>query len=844
MLNVVYVLAEAECQIIALGMENGDIEDSQLSASTSFDMISVGPQNARCELIELASGAWCPKPLIKEGSYEFLEVNFEQIYVITGIETQGRYGNGTGREYTTHYTIEYLRLNSSWIKYHNEELIEIFNGNDDTSTAVRQNFNPPIIASKIRIIPYSNYARTMCLRVEFYGCIYNDGLMFYSMNNDGSRIDNYDFRDKTFEKSNMFSHFTNNKKGLGILTDGIIATTNPLDDNTDSDKITPTRWIGWNQLITSKNYRRLLCAVFFDVRNLDGTVEIVFEFSGIRKFTQLEIWTYGISLRTTEIFFSHNGKKFSLASQMSSIQRRPLDAVRNLPIRIPLHNATGQAVKMKLSYKEQWLFLSEIYFTSSIVRKAIESTRITTTTIIATTTTTATAIIISSVFGMFNITSPTAIEESTGIIPIIYFIGLVILFLLITCVLCAILISRRHEPNPKNYNSGRAKVMVTSLGEKGFCTNFCDANDIDYHQIQNNGFCADEKKLATVNKRNKKSPSWSDFHFPPPPSDIYGINESTTMEPLLLPKIPVSPVVPIVRNIRDDHMKSKKINADDSLHYATAAVRIPDFKVKRRIEKFHMDQIVLGCELGRGRFTVIRSCFINGNNYAAKIITDRNKQTINVFNDEVKILSEINHENLIKLYGIDDNSTMYLELALYGNVRQYLAHKPEISFLNKLQLVMEIAAGMKYLEQKQIVHGHLSPQCILIDQNKMIKIASPRGHLHHAQLRYSAPECVIANEWSNKSDVWSFAVAAWEIFNDCTMIPFAKLTNAQLLENAKHIFNGHNAIYLELPTHLPQQVSNLIGECWQRISNDRPTFLEIQYVLSMIQSGLSISKKM
>lgn len=66
------------------------------------------------------------------------------------------------------------------------------------------------------------------------------------------------------------------------------------------------------------------------------------------------------------------------------------------------------------------------------------------------------------------------------------------------------------------------------------------------------------------------------------------------------------------------------------------------------------------------------------------------------------------------------------------------------SYLNKLQLVVEIAAGMKYLEQKQIVHGHLSPQCILIDQRKRIKIASPRGHLHHAQLRYSAPESVIA----------------------------------------------------------------------------------------------------
>ncbi|KAM3729132.1 Discoidin domain-containing receptor [Dirofilaria immitis] len=787
-LHVTSSLKLSECRVTALGMESGEIRDSQLSASSSFDMNSVGPQNARIRK-EFASGAWCPKPQIKTGSYEFLEVNFEEIYVITAIETQGRYGNGTGREYTTHYTIEYLRLDSSWIKYHNRELVEILDGNEDTETAVERELDPPIVASRIRIVPYSTYARTMCLRVEFYGCPYNEGLMYYSMNNDGSRIDSYDFRDKIFEKSNMLSHFTNNKKGLGLLTDGIIATTNPLDDITGNDNAI-SAWIGWNQLITN------------------GSVEIVFEFADIRKFAYLEIWTYGTSLRMTEIFFSPNGKKFALASQISSIQRRPLDAARNLPIRIPLHNATGQALKMKLSYKEQWLFLSEIYFASN----------------------------------MFNTTLPIAVDEPTGIFPVIYFIGLVILFLLISCILCGILISRRREPNPKNYNARKAKIMVTSLGEKGFCTNFCDANEINYHQIQNNGFYADEKKLATINKRTKKSPSWSDFHFPPPPTDMNNTNEST-MKPLLIPKIPVSPVIPTIRSSRDDQTKSKKIGNGDSLHYAIAAIRTSDCKMRRSIEKFSADEVVLGSELGRGRFTIIRSCCINGSNYAAKIIIERNKQAISVFNDEVKILSKIDHENVIKLYGIDDNSTMYLELALYGNVRQYLAYKPNANCLNMLRLVIEIAAGMKYLEQRQIVHGHLSPQCILIDQKKTIKIASPRGHLHHAQLRYSAPESVIANEWSNKSDVWSFAVTTWEIFNICTVIPFAELTNAQLIENAKHIYNGHDAIYLDLPMHLPQQVSNLINECWRRIPNDRPTFLEIHYILSMKNSGLPVSEK-
>uniref|UniRef100_A0A8R1TSP3 Discoidin domain-containing protein n=1 Tax=Onchocerca volvulus TaxID=6282 RepID=A0A8R1TSP3_ONCVO len=151
-----------------------------------------------------------------------------------------------------------------------------------------------------------------------------------------------------------------------------------------------------------------------------GSIEIIFEFADIRKFAYFEIWTYGTSLRTIEIFFSINSKKFTLASQISSIQRRASDAARNLPIRIPLHNAIGQALKMKLSYREQWLFLSEIYFASSTVRKATVSTRILTT--ITDITTTAT-IITSSIPGMFNSTSPTTVDESIGIFPVIYFIG-------------------------------------------------------------------------------------------------------------------------------------------------------------------------------------------------------------------------------------------------------------------------------------------------------------------------------------------------------------------------------------------------------------------------------------
>lgn len=107
----------------------------------------------------------------------------EKVYVIKGIETQGRYGNGTGREYTTHYRIEYVRMNTSWIKYHNRGLVEVLEGNEDTVTVVRQNLDPPIVAAQIRIVPYSTYPRTMCLRVEFYGCPYNGHFCRFSIFN-------------------------------------------------------------------------------------------------------------------------------------------------------------------------------------------------------------------------------------------------------------------------------------------------------------------------------------------------------------------------------------------------------------------------------------------------------------------------------------------------------------------------------------------------------------------------------------------------------------------------------------------------------------------------------------
>ena len=39
-------------------------------------------------------GAWCPKPMISQFSYEYLQVDLGKLAVITMVEIQGRFGNG------------------------------------------------------------------------------------------------------------------------------------------------------------------------------------------------------------------------------------------------------------------------------------------------------------------------------------------------------------------------------------------------------------------------------------------------------------------------------------------------------------------------------------------------------------------------------------------------------------------------------------------------------------------------------------------------------------------------------------------------------------------------------
>ena len=52
-------------------------------------------------------------------------------------------------------------------------------GNVNTYLVVRQKLELPFVATKIRFIPFSEHPRTVCMRVELFGCLWNRKYRFF-----------------------------------------------------------------------------------------------------------------------------------------------------------------------------------------------------------------------------------------------------------------------------------------------------------------------------------------------------------------------------------------------------------------------------------------------------------------------------------------------------------------------------------------------------------------------------------------------------------------------------------------------------------------------------------------
>ncbi|RIB26995.1 kinase-like domain-containing protein [Gigaspora rosea] len=191
---------------------------------------------------------------------------------------------------------------------------------------------------------------------------------------------------------------------------------------------------------------------------------------------------------------------------------------------------------------------------------------------------------------------------------------------------------------------------------------------------------------------------------------------------------------------------------------------------------------------------------------------------------ELKLLRSVsNHQNVISFYGVTKDRNGYYNMVLQyadnGTLREYLrTNFSELQWIDKLHMAKEIALGLLYLHDNNIIHRDLHSKNILIHQrqpkitdfglSKQINEISSNSNAH-GMPAYVEPQCLVNDKYKRnmKSDVYSLGVILWEISSGRP--PFSSFES--VLSLSVHIYKGNREEPID---GTPFKYIQLYKQCW------------------------------
>ncbi|XP_061216847.1 tyrosine-protein kinase Lck isoform X4 [Neopsephotus bourkii] len=157
--------------------------------------------------------------------------------------------------------------------------------------------------------------------------------------------------------------------------------------------------------------------------------------------------------------------------------------------------------------------------------------------------------------------------------------------------------------------------------------------------------------------------------------------------------------------------------------------------------------------------------------------------------------------------------------------------------INKLlDMAAQIAEGMAFIEAKNYIHRDLRAANILVSDTLCCKIADfglarlIEDNEYTARegakfpIKWAAPEAINYGTFTIKSDVWSFGILLTEIVT-YGRIPYPGMTNPEVIQNLERGYR------MPQPDNCPQELYELMMQCWKEKPEERPTFEYMKSVL-------------
>ncbi|KHN20765.1 Putative serine/threonine-protein kinase [Glycine soja] len=273
-------------------------------------------------------------------------------------------------------------------------------------------------------------------------------------------------------------------------------------------------------------------------------------------------------------------------------------------------------------------------------------------------------------------------------------------------------------------------------------------------------------------------------------------------------------------------------------------------------------------ELGEGGFgTVYFGKLRDGRSVAVKRLYENNFKRVAQFMNEIKILANLDHPNLVTLFGCTSRHTRELLLVYEyipnGTIADHLhgqRSKPgKLPWHIRMNIAVETASALKFLHQKDIIHRDVKTNNILLDNNFCVKVADfglsrlfP-DHVTHVSTApqgtpgYVDPEYHQCYQLTKQSDVYSFGVVLVELISSLPAVDITRhrqeIKLSDMAINKIHSEALHELVDPSLGFESNFKVRKMINavaelafQCLQSSKEMRPSMEEVADTLKDIQS--------
>ncbi|KAI5693295.1 hypothetical protein M8J75_013057 [Diaphorina citri] len=278
------------------------------------------------------------------------------------------------------------------------------------------------------------------------------------------------------------------------------------------------------------------------------------------------------------------------------------------------------------------------------------------------------------------------------------------------------------------------------------------------------------------------------------------------------------------RNIAGTISHSVTVHVEDNENEYSYRTYARGRQVKTRTKPI-TDAYDFGDELGRGVTGIVYHAVerSSGRNYAAKVMTGKGNQYKSLFKNELDIMNQLCHRNLVRLhdsYETKDSFTIISELAGGGELLHSLTRQSYYTEYDIAHYIRQLLSGLDYMHRLSIAHLGLTPGDLLVAHpggrhllltdfglSRRITSFGKLNPLEYGMPEFVAPEIANGKGVGFAADMWSTGVLTYLLLTGVSL--FRGNDDAETLTKVK---DGHFMFRREHWENISEEARDFISK--------------------------------